>query len=158
MEAASAINKSKTFPTSKQQFPTNPYTGLPNYPTGSPFSSHLPLQLMLDTQERNFIDNIWAKNRNPNFPKILTSFSDYIHHKNLKTQLNEPSLKPKSLDAFLELQQTNQILSGEILDLKQQLQQVRTKLEQEKKEKGLLKKEWLTEMEEKEKTFEKFPQ
>lgn len=121
MELASALSKNKTFPLSKQQYPTNPYAGLPNYPAGSPFSFHLPLQLVLDPQKQNFIDNIWANNRNPNFPKILTSFSDYLHHKNLKTQLNEPSLKPKSLNAFLELQQTNQILSGEILDLKQQL-------------------------------------
>lgn len=74
----SALGKSKTFPLSKTQITKNPYTCLPNYPIGSPFSFNLPLHLMLDPQERNYIDNIWANNQNPNFPKCLTAFSDYL--------------------------------------------------------------------------------
>lgn len=153
----SSLSKSTTFPLSNQHFSKNPYTGLNNYPLDSPFSFHIPLHLSLDPQERNYIDNIWANNRNPHFPKILTSFSDYLHHKNLKMQLHEPSLKPKSLDAFLELQQTNLILSGEILDLKPQLEQITKKYEQEKTEKNLLKEKWEEEMKNKEQGFEKFP-
>lgn len=112
---------------------------------------------MLDPKERNYIDNIWANNRNPTFPKVLTSFSDYLHQKNLKQQLSDPVLKPRSLDAFLELQQTNQILAGEVAELQQQLKQVKKDYEKEKREKELLKIEWEKDIKDKEKTFEKFP-
>lgn len=57
-----SMGKSKTFSLFKTQIPKNPYTGLPNYPIGSPFSFHLPFHLMLDPQERNYIDNIWPGN------------------------------------------------------------------------------------------------
>lgn len=95
-------------------------------------SFNLPLNLMLDQQERNYVDNLWANNYHPSFPKILTKFCDYLHSKNLKSQMSDPILRPKSLDAFPDLQQTNRILTGEISDLQQQLDTLKKILEKEK--------------------------
>lgn len=111
------LAKSSTFPRTKNQMFRNQHTGLNIYPPGSPVSFNLPLNLMLDQQERNYVDNLWANNRHPSFPKILTQFCDYLHSKNLKSQMSDPSLRPKSLDTFIDLQQTNQILVGEVSDI-----------------------------------------
>lgn len=103
-------------------------------------SFNLPLNLMLYQQEWNYIDNLWANNRHPSFPEILTQFCDYLHSKNLKSQMSDPSLRPKSIDAFLDLQQTNQILASKVSDLQQQLDTLKKNWEKEKIEKEILKK------------------
>ena len=83
-----------------------------------------------------------AKNWNPSFLAVLTQFANYLHTKNLRTSLNEPNLRPKSLDAFLELQQTIQVMGGTIKDLELQLKIVKKKLLQAEEENQLFKRQW----------------
>lgn len=70
----------------------------------------------------------------------------------------DPNLRPKSLDAFLELQHTNQILAGEISDLKQQAEKIKSEYTKKKKEKEILREEWQKEITNKEEKYEKIPE
>lgn len=62
----------------------------------------------------------------------------------------------RSLDAFLDLQHINQILAGEISDLKQKIEKIEKEWGNDKIEKEMLKKEWEKEIMAKEATYENF--
>ena len=72
--------------------------GLPIVPSNNSLSFNLSLALNLDHCECNYFDNIWANNRKPSFPAILTQFANYLHSKNLRIQLDDPNLRPQFLD------------------------------------------------------------
>ena len=95
----------------------NGVKGLPIISPNTSLSFNLPLALNLDRCECNYFDNIWANNRKPSFLAILTQFANYLHSKNLRTQLDDPNLRPRSLDAFLEMQHTVKIMAGQLQDL-----------------------------------------
>lgn len=63
----------------------------------------------------------------------------------------------RSLDAFLDLQHINQILAGEISDLKQKIEKIEKEWGNDEIEKEMLKKEWEKEIMAKEAIYEKFP-
>ena len=115
-------------------FGKNEVTGLSIIPSNTLLSFNLPLALNPDHCERNYFDNIWTNNRKPSFPMILTQFANYLHSKNLKTQLDNPTLRPKPLDAFLEMQQTIKIMIGQ-----QQPELTRQKLKKKQKKINSLK-------------------
>ena len=85
-------------------------------------SFNLPSVLNLDPCERNYFNNLWANSRKPIFPTILTQFANYLLSKNLRIQLDDPNLRPRSLDAFLELKNTVEIMTGQLHDLQKQLE------------------------------------
>ena len=91
--------------------------GLRIIPSNTSLLFNLPLALNLDHCERNYFGNIWANNRKPFFPAILTQFANYLHSKNLRIQLDDPNWRPRSLDAFLELKNTVEIMIEEVQDL-----------------------------------------
>ena len=112
-------------------FPKHPGTGLPIIPPNTSLSFNLPSVFNLDPCERNYFDNLWANSRKPLFPTILFQFANYLHSKNLCIQLNDPNLRPRSLDAFLELKNTVEIMTGQLHDLQRQ-PEVKTQLLKEK--------------------------
>ena len=90
-------------------------------PSNTSLSFNLPSVFNLDPCERNYFDNLWANSRKPSFPAILTQFASYLHSKILRIQLDDPNLRPRSLDAFLELKNTVEIMTGQLHDLQKQL-------------------------------------
>ena len=98
-------------------FPKHPGIGLPIISHKTSLSFNLPLVLNLDPCERYYFDNPWDNSRKPCFPAFLTQFANYLHSKNLRIQLDDPNLRLRSLDAFLELKHTVEIITGQIQDL-----------------------------------------
>ena len=100
-------------------FPEVPVTNLPIILPNSSLSFRHPKNMALDRIERLYFDNIWANNRNPSLPAIMTRFADYLHNKNIQNKLAEPVLQPQSLDAYLELKHTVKIMTQQVQDLEQ---------------------------------------
>ena len=50
----------------------------------------------------------------------MTRFADYLHNKNIQNKLAEPVFRPQSLDAYLELKHTVEIMTQQVQDLEQQ--------------------------------------
>ena len=94
-----------------EAFPKDPSTNLSIIPPNSSLPFRLPSTLALDRTERLYFDNILANNKNPSLPTIMTSFANYLHRKNLLNKLAKPTLRPQSLDAYLELKHTVEILT-----------------------------------------------
>ena len=88
----------------------NGVTGLPIISPNTSLSFNLPLALNLDHCERNYFDTIWANNRKPYVPAIFTQFANYLHSKNLRTQLDDQNLRPRPLDALLGMHQIVKIM------------------------------------------------
>ena len=107
-------------------FPKHPGTGLPIIPPNTSLSFNLLLVLNLDPCERNYFDNLRANSIKPCFSAFLTQFANYLHSKNLRTQLDDPNLRPRSPDAFLELKHTVEIMTGQIQVLHKQLEEKKT--------------------------------
>ena len=104
-------------------FPEDPSTNVPIIPPNSSLSFRLPNALSLDRTERLYFDNIWAINRNPSLPAIMTGFANYFHRKNLQNKLAEPTLRPE----FVEI----------LTHQAQELEQQQTKLEEQGKKPSL---------------------
>ena len=98
-------------------FPVDPSTNLPIIPPNSSFSFWLLNALSLDNTKRLYFDNIWVNNRNPSLPAIMISFANYLHRKNLQNKLAESILRPQSLDAYLKLKHTVEILTHQVQEL-----------------------------------------
>ena len=84
-------------------FPRDQETGLSIIPLGSPLLFNLPPTLNISSKERRFLDTVWANNKHPSSPAILTKFANYLQHKNLLVASSDINLGPKSLHAYLEL-------------------------------------------------------
>ena len=138
-------------------FPKHPGTGLPIIPPNTSLSFNLPSVLNLDPCERNYFDNLWANSRKPCLPALLTQFANYLHSKNLRVQLDDPNLRPRSLDAFLELKHTVEIMTGQIQELQKQLEEKKKQFQIKEEENILLKQQVEQEDREKCLTLEKFP-
>ena len=138
-------------------FPKHPGTGLPIIPPNTSLSFNLPLVLNLDPCERIYFDNLWANSRKSCLPALLTQFANYLHFKNLRIQLHDPNLRPRSLDAFLELKHTVEIMTGQIQELQKQLEEKKKQLQEKEEENTLLKQQVEQEYLEKCTTLEKFP-
>ena len=122
-------------------FPKHPGTGLPIIPPNTCLSFNLSSVLNVDPCERNYFDNLRANSKEPSFPAILTQFANYLHSKNLRVQLDDPNLHPRSFDAFLELKNTVEIMTRQLHDLQKQLEVKTRQLKEKEKEIALLKKE-----------------
>ena len=123
-------------------FPEDPSTSVPIIPPNSSLSFRLPNALSLDRTERLYFDNIWAINRNPSLPAIMTGFANYLHRKNLQNKLAEPTLRPQSLDAYLELKHTVEILTHQVQELEQQHRNWKNKERSLEAENKMLKEQW----------------
>ena len=139
------------------EFFKHPGTGLSLIPPNTSLSFNLPSVLNLDPCERNYFDNLWANSRKSSFPAILTQFANYLHSKNLRIQLNDPNLRPHSLDAFLELKSTVEIMTGQLHDLQSKIELKKKQLQEKEEENQLLKKQVEQEYEEKAEALERFP-
>ena len=137
-------------------FPNHPGTCLSTIPSNTSLSFNLPSVLNLDPCERNYFDNFWANSKKPSFPAILTQFANYLHSKNLRIQLDDPNLRQRSLDAFLELKHTIEIITGQLQDLQKQLEAKKEQLQEREKENALLKQQVEQDYSEKSKTLERF--
>ena len=73
--------------------------------------------------------------------------------KNLRIQLDDPNLQPRSLDAFLELKTTVEIMTGQIHDPKKQLEDTKQKLKEKEEDNKILKKQVEQELADKSKTL-----
>ena len=72
----------------------------------------------------------------------MTGFANYLHRKNLQNKLAESTIRPQSLDAYLELKHTVEILTHQVQELEQQQRNWKNKERSLEAENKMLKEQW----------------
>ena len=72
----------------------------------------------------------------------MTGFANYLHSKSFQNRLAEPTRRPQSLDAYLELKHTVEILTQQVQEIEQQKRSWKNKEKNLEDENQLLKEQW----------------